>query len=101
MTKQEVIVWLREEAGKLLSAAHSLEESDGSIQRRARPIQSNGTAQPVTPEMLRARLRRGSSRVPQLAKEFETDEESLRKMIKNPSNGIVMEERGWLKLREM
>jgi hypothetical protein len=101
LTRLEVINWLRQEARKLTAVADSLEES--MTPHYFGPDDSaNGAAAPtVTPEMLRARLRKGSSRVPQLAKEFHTDQETLRRMIGNRNSGIVMEERGWLKLRDV
>jgi hypothetical protein len=99
MNRREVIAWLRREAQKLTEAADSLEEADRQVS--VAPSAGNGAVpQLVTVEMVKARLRRGSSRVPQLAKEFRTDQETLRRMVRNKANGIVMEERGWLKLRE-
>gem|GEM_PF-4441494 len=98
MTRHEVAIWLRQEAGKLLAAAQALDEPakpvTDDIRIRTRPPQT------VTPEKVRERLRRGSSRIPHLAKEFNTDQQTLLSIILNPENGIVRERRGWLKLRE-
>jgi hypothetical protein len=98
--RQHVIEWLRGEAAKLNAAADALEDSA--------PIRSHSFVNPaentLEPEdvlpRLRGRLRRGSSRVPQLAKEFGCSEAVLRGLVADKANGIVMQERGWLKLRE-
>ena len=97
--RQQVIEWLRGEAAKLNSAADALEDTA--------PVRTHSFVNPaenvLTPEdvlpRLRGRLGRGSSRVPQLAKEFSCSEAILRELVANPANGIVMQERGWLKLK--
>ncbi|SRR5712692_7577041 len=87
LTQQEVVAWLRSQARKLSEAADALSSEAG------------GTGS-VTLDMLKERLQKGSSRVPQLAKEFGVDQSVLRAMVAKRNSGIVTHTRGWLKLKE-
>src|SRR6266481_2768434 len=108
LTPQEIITWLRANGNKLLDAANAVEaafaQGEGSV---AVPSEGFDVSQGrtrfkriVTPDLIRERLRKGHSRVPHLAKEFNAPEEMIRLIVTNPENGIVMKERGWLYLRE-
>jgi hypothetical protein len=101
LTPQEVITWLRSQAKKLIEAANTVEEGFSFGGNIPMVSQKNGALKgKVTPEMIRERLRKGSSRVPHLAKEFGVPEQVLRKIVKDKKNGIVTQDRGWLKLKK-
>ena len=94
LTHKEIIAWLRSNGQKLLDAADAIE---GAF---TQPEEMIRFKREVTPERIRERLRRGHSRIPQLAKEFSAPEETIRAIVQNRDNGIVTKDRGWLYLRE-
>src|SRR6266516_7479491 len=101
LTPQEIIAWLRANGQKLMDAADAVQGAFAQPEGiDVVPVQRFRRTLEVTPERIRERLREGHSRVPHLAKEFGTSEETIRAIIQNRDNGIVTKERGWLYLRE-
>src|SRR5438552_3332114 len=98
LTQHEIVAWLRGHAKKLNDAADAVEEF--GIGELNVPMETKSQERNVTPDMLRARLKRGHSRVPQLTKEFQVEERVLRKIVSDKRNGIVMRDKGWLWLEE-
>ena len=96
LTPQEVITWLRTNGQKLLDTADAIE---GAFAQPTEVVRFRRTEE-ITPERIRERLRHGHSRVPQLAREFGTSDETIRAIVQNRDNGIVTKDRGWLYLRE-
>jgi hypothetical protein len=89
LSQQDVVAWLRVRAKRLTDAADVLEEA----------TKGNSSGGTVTLDMIKARLQKGSSRVPQLSKEFGVGESRLRSMIEKKNSGIITQKRGWLKLK--
>ena len=96
LTPQEVIAWLRTNGQKLLDTADAIE---GAFAQPTEVVRFRRTRE-VAPETIRERLRRGHSRVPQLAKEFGVPEDMIRSIVDDRENGIVTRDRGWLYLQE-
>jgi hypothetical protein len=99
LTPQEIITWLRENGKRLLDVANVVEAAFAPPQgfemiRYPRKHE-------ITPDTIRERLRREPrTRVPQLAEELGAPEDTVRSIVMNPDNGIVMKDRGWLYLRQ-
>ena len=101
MNKHEVIKWLRQEAEKLLVAADSLEDGRSSGSGQNGKSTTSGQIPKKTrifnAGFVRNRLKEKNARPSDIAKHFGVTVDEVNNLIQDPTNGITIGKRGWLK----
>lgn len=107
----QVIQYLRAKAITLNSAADALEgkavssqSTEPKVSARPIPVKEqapfNLVSGQATPESIQGYLAKKGARIADLAKHFNCSEATILAIIQDPSSGIEMAERGWLKISD-
>lgn len=102
LDRNHVIAWLKSEAKKLLDAAEALDGNStahNGVGRRGAMKERLIVKRIFNLEMMKRRISQHGARVSDVAKYFGVRPEQVQAFVDDPSSGIRVAARGWLKIR--